>query len=1043
MLHIYKSSAGSGKTYTLVREYLRLALVRTEQYRHILAITFTNKAAAEMKERIMKALKGLSDDDSDFERLGAELCSVCGLSKNELQQRASAIHTHMLHHYSDISISTIDSFVHRVVRSFTYDLRLPVNFDIEMDSNKLLNDAVNLLLDRLDESDTQITQAVLDFAEQKIEDNKDWKIEYELGKLGKELFKDEARPYLDELQKLDLDSLKDARKKLYSYKRSFEENLFKQGKEAIDKAIAAGLTDKDFHYGKSGIWGFFTKYAEGVIPNEPLGNSRVSATIEEGKWGKGDISESLMAEWLCHYNAISDMFTRQGKQYFLTELLLRNFYSFILLADIQKLLEEIKSENNVLHISDFQHKVFEIVKHQDAPVIYERIGEQYDSILIDEFQDTSVLQFRNLLPLIENSQFKGADSLVVGDGKQAIYRFRGGEVAQFAMLPEVMGSEADDLLKQREVAIGNYGTQVHNLEYNFRSRHEVVSFNNTFYEAMHHLPELKDKLIYKESFQKTGSNAEGGFVQIEFLDAAEAETGIEDLRNQRVIELIENIVSRGYTYKDIAILTRSNSNASCIATHLMENKIMVVSPESLLITQSSKVGLLLSVFRYLHRKDNTIARAEMLHYALYLQGKKYSINTFNIPHSEADFEVFYSEHCGIDFSSGSLTTGRLPELTAQLISVFDLGDDDPFLQFFADEVILYSSRYGNRIGEFLDWWESVKQKKSIVYPENLNAVRVMTIHKSKGLQFPVVILPDACEDRKAGKDFFWVPLQHPDIADIHTGILPNVKQLQKTDYAFYYEHEQQQSFLDMLNLFYVATTRPEDALYIVSKKLKNEPAENNSVTALLINFLKASQLWDGFKTYGFGDNAYLKAKKQSDAKDKIMLYEPGKQVEFEKDRNSLDIKVSADLFLSDETNAHLEYGKVMHEVLRRVKYASDVTLTLQRMSAEGWIKAEQIQDFESSVDKVIHHPELKHYYSSQVSVVTERKLLSRNSEIRVPDRIVFDDKDIVLIEYKTGEPEDKHHAQVSDYAALLQEAGFYVKRKLIYYFRNQKLLQVA
>ncbi|MBK8659724.1 MAG: UvrD-helicase domain-containing protein [Bacteroidetes bacterium] len=304
MLNIYKSSAGSGKTYTLVREYLRLAFASTDKYRHILAITFTNKAAAEMKNRILEALGGIAGSETEYDSLRQELANLCGKSNKEIRQIASDILRHMLHNYSDISVCTIDSFVHRVVRSFAYDLHLPMNFEIEMDSNKLLGDAVNLLLDRLNESDTQITQAVIDFAEYNMEDGRSWNIDSALVKLGKQLFKDEARPYLKELSQMPLDNLREARAALLGVKKKFESQLVAEGTKAYEAIIAAGLSSDDFHQKARGIFGFFKKYAEGDVSNKD-GNSYVHATVFEGKWGKAIQDESLKAALTDHYHSIA------------------------------------------------------------------------------------------------------------------------------------------------------------------------------------------------------------------------------------------------------------------------------------------------------------------------------------------------------------------------------------------------------------------------------------------------------------------------------------------------------------------------------------------------------------------------------------------------------------------------------------------------------------------------------------------------------------------------------------------------------------------
>lgn len=1039
MLKIYKSSAGSGKTYTLVKEYLRLAFAHPAKYRNILAITFTNKAAAEMKSRILEALEGISKNEKEYISLAEELSQATGKDRILLQQNAGLILRSMLHNYADISVSTIDSFVHRIVRSFAYDLHLPMNFEIEMDSKKLLHDAVQLLLDRLSESDVQVTQAVLEFAETKIEDGKSWNIEMEIQKLGNELFIDDALPYIQQLSFVEFEKMREAKAALHAQRKSFETKIFDLGKYAFNLILNNGLSAKDFYQGVKGVFGYFNKYADNAFPKDRKGNTYVNACLVENNWGKKDsLDENLKEQLRDSFNQIVALLDNEGKDYYLADLLLKNFYSFILLADLQKLMDEIKRDNNILHIGDFQHKVFEIVKEQDAPVIYERIGEKYDNILIDEFQDTSVIQWRNLLPLIENSQFKNEDSLIVGDGKQAIYRFRGGEVEQFSVLPKIFGSEDNELIRQREIAINNYGTSVELLERNFRSCREIINFNNAFYQNMAELPDLKNKAIYLDHFQEPGKDKQDGFVSIEFLQSdKETDVLLQDLRCNRVEEIIADVLQRGYQWKDIAVLTRNNLNASAIASFLVNKGIRVISPESLLINQSQKVQLLLSVYNYLNRKDNNIARAEIFYYSQMLQQKTTHFEQIQFNTTSQQFETDFKAATQIEFDSSTLLTGRLPDLTQQLIHIFKLNDDDPFLQFFLDEVILYSSRYGNSTGDFLVWWDSVKHKKSIIYPENMDAVRIMTIHKSKGLQFPVVILADATERKKMTRNFFWVPLSKPYLPQLSIGLLPRNEQVLETEFSSLYQKEDEQSFLDLLNLLYVGTTRPEDALYILSEELPKEPEENNSVTALLIAFLKIQQQWEGFKQYVFGEVDFRHSASKS-KKPKSELYKRKSTHSAQLLVSAIKVKTKTNLLWSENVNQKIDEGNLLHEALKQIRFQGDELVVVSKLKAEGLLDDTALDALLIKLKEVVYHPDLNSYFKKGLKVITERPVLKKDEKIRIPDRVVLQNGAAVIIDYKTGKPLQEHQAQLKEYARYLEEAGIQVVEKFLFYTSQQK-----
>ncbi|MFN8286118.1 MAG: UvrD-helicase domain-containing protein [Chitinophagales bacterium] len=881
MLRIYKASAGSGKTYTLVKEFLRIALKRPDSFKHILAITFTNKAANEMKERIVSMLGNIKSRNEKAKELIEELGAETGLSEAEVVENADGLLKAILHNYGDLNVSTIDSFVHRIVRSFAHDLHLSMNFSIEMDRDKLLNDVVELLMDRLHDEDDQVTNAVVEFAESNIEEGKSWNVEHQLIALAKELFNEDAIPHLEELSHFDLNEIKKVRSSLHAFVKAFEGKLCEEGKKAYDLILAQGLNAKSFFHSERGIFGFFRKYAEGVFPTDMLGNSYVLKTINEGKWGGGKISsdelsriDSITPQLVQHYQNIVTYCERQSADYHLAQLLLNRFYAFILLADIQKLLEEYKKENNILHISEFQQKIHAIVREQDAPIIYERIGEWFNNILIDEHQDTSVLQWQNLVPLIENSQFKTEESLVVGDGKQAIYRFRNGKVEQFAVLPKIYGSESDERLKEREIAINNYGTESLTLKYNFRSRKHIVEFNNSLYNVLGELNELADKSIYEGQQQLQGRKEDGGLVSLSFLPDVGTPDLLDEERCKRVEELITDARNRGYGLNDIAILTRNNKNGSLLASWLIGKGVPVISSESLLIDRSPKVKLLLAVLNYFDQRENHIARAEIVYYVNLLSGKTpLRFEQFDFKAAEEQFELQLSQLIDKDFRSYNFLSYHLNELIYELMHFFGLSDADPFLQYFMDEVMAFSANNRSNIREFLGWWEEVKYNKSIIYPETLDAVRLMTIHKSKGLQFPVVIMADADWPKRNSSKNFWVRFDKPWLPGLHLGILSVTKDVEETEFAYLYEQETASSFLDMLNLVYVATTRAEDMLYILSTEMKNEPKENNSVTALWITYLKALGVWEGFREYTFGDAETKKEVKA--AKKGIEVYTTG------------------------------------------------------------------------------------------------------------------------------------------------------------------------
>ncbi len=1047
MLRIYKASAGSGKTYTLVKEFLRIALKEPEKFRHILAITFTNKAAAEMKERIISTLGKLKTGDAKVEQLAQDLEGETGLSAAALREKSGEMLRNILHQYADLHVSTIDSFVHRVIRAFAHDLSLSMNFDIEMDRDKLLTEVIELLMDRLHDEDDQVTNAVVEYAESNIEEGKSWNIEYALMTLGRELFNEEAIPHLQELNKYDLNEVKQVRSALHAYVNSFEQGLFSEGKKAYNLILNAGLTAKSFHQGDRGIFGFFRKYAEESFPNDVEGNSYVIKTITEGKWAAAKLSpgelaslEGIKEQLRQHYETMVRHNRSAGGDYQLAQLLLQRFYAFILLTDIQKLLEEYKKENNLLHISEFQQRVHAIVREQEAPVIYERIGEWFDSILIDEHQDTSVLQWQNLLPLVENSQFKTEDSLVVGDGKQAIYRFRNGKVEQFALLPKIYGSENDLRLKEREVAINNYGVQNLNLAYNYRSRKNIIAFNNELYEVVATAPELLNKSIYENSAQLPGDKTpEGGYVQLEFLPEPQGETHDEQYC-KRVEALIEDARQRGYAFKDIAVLTRSNIFGSAIAGYLIQKGIRVISSESLLIDRSPKVRLLLSTLNYFDQKLNHIARAEIAYYINALQhGTSPDFGKRNFRCTEEEFEQQISDMLGKPFRSYDFLSFHITEMVQRLSAFYGLSSGDPFLQFFMDEVMSFAANRRSNIREFLDWWGEVRRNKSIIYPDTLDAVRIMTIHKSKGLEFPVVILAEADFPVKTTRKHFWVNLDKPWLKELHLGILPVNQKLKETEFAQLYEQEVASSFLDVLNVIYVATTRTADVLYILSGELKNLPKDNNSVTALWVYFLQQTNRWAGWKTYQFGDVATRRI--QPEKPGAYHLYEVGPTMQTTTGVRELAIRKNSQVLWATGVQEKINWGNVVHTALSRVRFAADVPRVVKRMLADGLLTENEAQRLTEKIEAVIQHPQLQQYYTPSYRAINERRIITQQG-LRKPDRVAVKGKEAVLIDYKTGEALPEHATQLRDYSKALEALGMQTVKRLLVYTETKQVEEV-
>ena len=722
---IYKSSAGSGKTFTLVKEYLALALNDgadpPQAYKHILAVTFTNKAAAEMKERIIKALKELSEEDYSSISSGTKtllkslkehkkLNATQALDDTIIRKRALRILTAILHNYSDFAIGTIDSFVHKVVRTFAFDLKIPMSFEIEMDDEKLLGQAIDLLIGQIG-NDERLTKALVEFAESKTDDEKSWHIENDLKQFAKNLLNEEGAVYIDKLRHLSVDDFFKIKDTLSAEIKKFENAIVKEAEAANARIKKANLSSKDFYYGDKGIAAYFEKLSKGRM-DYISPNAYVQAAAGEDKWYGGKISETsksgidaIKPALLDHFNAIQIIKDKDHPDYILFQLINKNIYSLAVLNEIEKLLNEYKAQNNILHISEFNKMIAKIVLNEPIPFIYERLGERYNNYLIDEFQDTSVLQFQNLLPLIDNSLASGHFTMLVGDGKQAIYRWRGGEVEQFAMLPHIFKHNDNPLVLEREEAlIRNYDPQV--LNNNYRSKREVIEFNNALFRTLSNKLNEKYQGIYKGLEQGFNAENTGGLVQVEFIEGEK-----EDFREQnmiRTVEVIKHLQTQNYQLKDIAVLVRKNTDGSDIANYLTQNGIEVISSDSLLLSNSAEINFLHSVLKYLTNTSDNIVQTEILEYlvaANYLG--KTSIAEV-LQNRTGITAVIRSAK--IEFNVTHLSKMALYELCEELVRIFRLNaKPNAYIQFFLDEVLNYSIKKNNNLNDFIEYWEEKRK----------------------------------------------------------------------------------------------------------------------------------------------------------------------------------------------------------------------------------------------------------------------------------------------------------------------------------------------
>lgn len=1059
---VYKSSAGSGKTYTLVKEYLKIILEDPQKVRNILAITFTNAAAAEMKERVVEALGQLSElsgeNQENWSGKGKGLLQVLGkevsLEPFEIIRRARMALTLILHNYGDFSISTIDSFVHRIIRSFAFDLHLPLNFDVELDKDQLLSQAVDILVSRAG-THSELTQLLVQYIESRTDEEKSHYIEYEIAQLANTLMDEKGTVYIEKIKNIPLAEFGKIHTELTRRIGEYEKSIAEVARKALHLMSENGLHADMFYRGKTGIANYFTVLASGAMDKVMQPNSYVLTTLEQDKWtsAKADaeataIITSLALQFKDIYGHIQQIAEQGHSHYQVQKLIRQNLFPMAVLSELEKVIDEIKTDNSLLHISDFNKKISEVVSVETAPFIYERIGERYQHYMIDEFQDTSGLQWQNLLPLIDNSLASANLNLVVGDGKQAIYRWRNGDVEQFAALPRIPVSVQTPVRDLWQATLErNYREEF--LDTNYRSRSEIISFNNGFFEfAKGLLPEELQK-IYLGQTQKSRPDKPGGFVQMEFVEPEQQEeSSYYEKSQQRILEIILDLRQKGHPLNDITILCRANKDASNTARFLLENGLNVISSESLLLNQSPAVNFVVSIMKLMNNPADATGVVEFLQYLVKskkledtlpqaLAALKENENHRIGPSKTLEVLEKYLLQNGIRFSFAACKHLGLYEMTENIVRHFFAGEaPNPFIAFFMDVVYEYTGKFVSSASGFLEWWADKSGNYSVVVPEGVDAVQVMTIHKSKGLQFPVVIYPFVDMGfGKASKKGQWVELDDvPGAGPLDVAWIRMTAALQSTPYADLWEEEMGKTLLDTLNVVYVAFTRAAEKLFILSK-YPGKTSKGDNMPALLITYLEqAGLLSPGQDTYSFGENftprkSELPATDATGEQQTIFDEYISTPWSHKVSIRSQQLSLKAD----DSAEESVERGSRIHEIMEKIHTPGDVDRILNQMLQAGIMEEEEKTLLQEKITGLLGHPDLAPWYRAGLNARNECGMYDEKGCFFRADRVVLEKDTAVVIDYKTGEPYPHHYRQVDNYAEVIKQMGFTTVKKCLVY----------
>ena len=1036
---VYNASAGSGKTFTLVKEYLKVVLQSEDRFvfQKILAITFTNKAASEMKERVLDNLQLFSEGEEND--LFFEILKETTLDKSTIQTRSNLILEAILQNYSAFAITTIDSFTHKIIKSFAFDLGLNLNFEVELDSDTLLSLAVDVLVSKIG-VENDITNTLIEYSLDKTKEDKSWDISRDLNEFAKILLNDDDAKHFKKLNAKTISDFTSLKKKLNAHQKELEKRFAEISDEGLAIIDDKNLKHNDFYY--SLIPKHFLSLKT-IDKAKFFDASKLKLRIEENVFyakSKSDeiktSIEEILPEILQLYNESEQLY----QQLILNKLALKSIIPLAVLTKINSELSTIKEENNIRLISEFNQLISNNIKEEPAPFIYERIGQKFMYYFIDEMQDTSILQWQNLVPLIENALAQEKSNLLlVGDGKQAIYRWRGGKAEQFIKL----GSEEQQEQKSNPFQVYK---EVKGLETNFRSYSEIIEFNNSFFQYVSgYFQNPMYQQLFVDGNKQNCTNKKGGYVSIDFLDKLDDKEENDVKYAKKVHEIIVNLDSN-FSRKDVCVLVRRKKEGVAVANYLSEKGIEIISSETLLIQNSKKVKFIVDLLQVIqHPKDQEtwLNIVYFLHIHLHIETDKHKfIASFDIKNGANFFQLIaqYNIHFDIDNFS------KLPfyEKIEEIIRAFYLAEkSDAYIQFFLD-VVFEQQKKGTGIQQFLDFWNHKKDKLSIVAPEAENAIQIMTIHKSKGLEFPIVIFPYNIEIYRQINPKTWLTELPSEQFESFDELLVNststIKYIGEKGEEIY-ENQREELELDNFNLLYVALTRSIEQLYIITEKSVNAKGDVNTnfTSGVLINYLKETGNWSEDKlNYTFGEKNKVSSSRKSISQAII-------QEEFIsnswRQHNIYMVANSSKLWETEQGKA-IEYGNLIHEMLSNVKTNQDVDKVIHLYYQRGIINSEESKKIKKLLFEVVNHPKLKSYFSEDVIIYNEREIVSKENHIIIPDRLVFNsENEAIIIDYKTGKPSKDYQQQLISYEDVLKSMQLKVIKKILIYINEEILIE--
>lgn len=1033
---ILSASAGSGKTYQLALKYICDIIKNPESYRNILAVTFTNKATEEMKSRILREIHQLaSGGKSPYVE---SICSTLGLSEEKVRDRALAARTKILHNYSRFSVLTIDRFFQRILRAFIKELSLDLNYNIELDTKLLLERGADSLIESIAEN-SEIREWLLEFASERLDEGSRWDMRSDLCTLGSELFKERgAKRMKSGITKERLCALISNMTKL---SESRKQKIIALATRAIDTMKANGVEANQFKGGSRSFVYSFYAYADGLL-KEPTTTMLKASEDIEAWYKRGDSGNIIVtAEALQPIMAEICKLYRDSIEHINTTRLLRdNYRSFALLSDLQQSISDICDQENIMVLSETKDILSRFIDDSNAPFIYEKVGNRYDHYMIDEFQDTSVREWLNMLPLLREalSSNKEASVFIVGDIKQSIYRWRGGDW-------RLLNHDAIEDL-------GRENTEVIHLQKNYRSLPNIVAFNNDLIERVverdndylnQHLASAVEcgkirseayeslydimKHAYSDHRQEAAIvSSDKGYVSVCAFDSATT--------NSPFIEAIESAIERGYRYCDILILVRNSTDARKVADQLFAYKeerftsqgvagFNILTSDSLTLDGCDITDFIIAVLRLAVSTRNDIERGIYNRFLGY-----------NLDHSFTEEELQWLRNLGHQSPMESF------EEIVMHFRLEERRESIAYLQAMHEQVVAFTTSRLADISHFLTWWDERGKNETISVEMTDDTIEITTIHKAKGLERDVVIIPYARWDmspRASLQPIVWATADSDNSNASEIGDFPVVygSTMQNSAFSEEYYRELVMNHVDGVNLLYVAVTRASKELYmyVPSNLNSKSSSENITTTAPLIIDATKSICTDGVATeyegrkalivYTYGEPTHYRGAGPSSSVDESLLQG------YHTARPNIKVRYPAQRHIDEQgtkTNRSITTGIRLHSILERAHTADQLLKAIENLTLDCVISSDEATKLKAHMVDMLSNPTISEWFNGSWDDIKCEEGIILQGSLRRPDRVMIKGRRAVVVDYKFGERRSKEYTkQMSEYMSLLTSMGAY------------------